>query len=134
MYFHDIIKKELIIAGLAEEGMINLEYTSNHFACIQMVLVGSADACSTTTPVLYHWQNSRMKKKKLRVIHQAHAVPHTLYMVHQRMPEKDKDKFKQAILTWNVRPEGKMILKTFSLDGFVVAKDSEYDVIRHFWE
>ena len=130
----NVIKKEFIIAGINEDSEVKIVYTSNHFACIQMVLVGNADACSTTTPVLYHWQNSQFKKKKLRIIHQANAVPHTVYMAHQRMSEKDKEKFKKAILSWNERPEGKMILKTFSLDGFVEANDSEYDVIRHFWE
>ena len=76
----------------------------------------------------------QLKKKKLHVVHQADAVPHTLYMVHKRMPEKDQEKFKKAILSWNERPEGKMILKIFSLTSFVEAKDSDYDVIRNYWE
>jgi len=129
-----VIKKELIGAGLDGEDAINLIYTGNHFACMQMVLVGKADACSTTSPVLKHWEDTQLKKKKLHVVHQADAVPHTLYMVHKRMPEKDQDKFKKAILSWNERPEGKMILKIFSLTSFVEAKDSDYDVIRNYWE
>jgi phosphonate transport system substrate-binding protein len=129
-----VIQKELKNASLDGENAIKMIYTNNHFACIQMVLVGKADACSTTTPVLHHWHETQLKKKKLHAIHQSGSVPHTVYMVHQRVPEKDKEKFKQAILTWDKRPEGKMILKIFNVSSFVEAKDSEYDVIRNYWK
>ena len=129
-----VIRKELKSAGLNPEDSLNVIYTGNHFACMQMVLVGKADACSTTSPVLTHWENTQLKKKKLHTIHQAGSVPHTLYMIHKRVPEKDQEKFKKAILSWNERPEGKMILKIFSLRSFVEAKDSDYDVIRKFDE
>lgn len=130
----NVIKKELMTAGLDQENAINMIYTANHFACMQMVLVGKADACSTTTPVLLHWENTQLKTKKLHTIHQSRTVPHTLYMAHERVPEKDQEKFKKAIITWDKRPEGKMILKIFSVNSFMEAKDSDYDVIRHFWE
>ena len=129
-----VIAKELKNVGVEGENAIKMIYTNNHFACIQMVLVGKADACSTTTPVLHHWHETQLKKKKLHAIHQSGSVPHTVYMVHQRVPEKDKEKFKHAILTWDKRPEGKMILKIFNVSSFVEAKDSEYDVIRNYWK
>ena len=129
-----VIQKELMKAGLDGENAIKMIYTNNHFACIQMVLVGKADACSTTTPVLHHWHETQLKKKKLHAIYQSDSVPHTVYMVHKRVPEKDKEKFKQAILSWDKRPEGKMILKIFNVPSFVEAKDSEYDVIRNYWK
>ena len=129
-----VLKKELKDSDLSDESKINMIYTGNHFACMQMVLVGKADACSTTTPVLFHWENSQLKKKKLHVIFKSGTVPHTLYMAHTRVPKADQEKIKQAILTWDKRPEGKMILKIFSVSSFVEAKDSDYDVIRHFWD
>lgn len=129
----NVIKKELMDAGLEGDGSLEMIYTGNHFACMQMVLVGKADACSTTTPVLTHWENTQLKKKKLHVIHQSGSVPHTLYMAHTRVPVEDHEKLKQAIISWNERPEGKMILKIFSVSSFVEAKDSDYDVIRKFW-
>ena len=129
-----VMHKELKNAGLDKDRSLNMIYTGNHFACMQMVLVGKADACSTTTPVLAHWENTQLKKKKLHVIHKSGAVPHTLYMAHKRMPVSDQEKFKKAILSWDERPEGKMILKIFSVTSFVEAKDSDYDVIRKFWE
>lgn len=129
-----VIQKELKKADMDGENAVNMIYTNNHFACIQLVLVGKADACSTTTPVLHHWQETQLKTKKLHAIHQSASVPHTVYMVHQRVPEKDKEKIKQAILTWDKRPEGKMILKIFNVSSFIEAKDSEYDVIRNYWK
>ncbi len=129
-----VIQRELRKAGLDQKGSLDMIFTSNHFACMQIVLVGKADACSTTTPVLTHWENTQLKQKKLHVIHQADSVPHTLYMAHKRVPSSDQKKLKQAILTWDERPEGKMILNIFSVSSFVEAKDSDYDVIRKFWE
>lgn len=129
-----VIKKELMKAGLDEDKSIDMIYTGNHFACMQMVLVGKADACSTTSPVLTHWEKTQLKTKKLHVIHRSGSVPHTLYMAHTRVPVEDQEKIKQAIISWNKRPEGKMILKIFSVSSFVEAKDSDYDVIRSFWQ
>lgn len=130
----NVVKKELMKAGLDGEGALDMIYTGNHFACMQMVLVGKADACSTTTPVLTHWENTQLKKKKLHVIHQSGSVPHTLYMVHSRVPAEDQEKLKQAIISWDERPEGKTILKIFSVSSFIEAKDSDYEAIRNFWD
>ena len=129
----NVIKKELMKAGL-NNNKIDMIYTGNHFACMQMVLVGKADACSTTTPVLKHWENSQLKTKKLHVIHRAESVPHTLYMAHERVSKQDRDLFKKAILTWDKRSVGKSILKIFNVNSFVEAKDSDYDAINHFWD
>jgi len=129
-----VVTKVLKDANLDDEKALTMIYTGNHFACMQMVLVGKADACSTTTPVLVHWERTQLKTKKLHVIFKSGLVPHTLYMAHTRMPQEDQDKIKQAILTWHKRPEGKMILKIFSVNSFIEAKDSDYDVIRHYWD
>lgn len=130
----NVITKELIKYGLNDNNKVQMIYTGNHFACMQMVLVGKADACSTTTPVLKHWENSELKNKKLHAIHRASSVPHTLYMAHERVPEKDRALFKKTILSWTSNPEGKSILKIFNVKSFVEAKDSDYDVITHFWD
>lgn len=127
-----VTQKELKKAGLGKEGAVEMIYTGNHFACMQMVLLGKAEACSTTSPVLKRWETSQLKMKKLHVIHRAKGVPHTLYMAHKRVPEKDQQALKKAITTWDDRSEGKMILKAFSAGAFVEAKDSDYDVIRNY--
>jgi len=127
-----VTHKELKKAGLDKEGDVEMIYTGNHFACMQMVLLGKAEACSTTSPVLERWETSQLKMKKLHIIHRAKGVPHTLYMAHKRVPEKDRLALKQAITTWDKRPEGKMILKTFTTRGFVEANDADYDVIRNY--
>lgn len=129
-----VVSKELKKAGLNESGALENIYTGNHFACMQMVLVGKADACSTTSPVLANWETTQLKKKKLRVIHQSDGVPHALYMAHQRMPIEHQNKFRKAILSWDDRPAGKSILKTFDVTNFVEATDKDYDVIRNYWD
>ena len=127
-----VTEKELMKAGLDKKGSVEIIYTGNHFACMQMVLLGKAEACSTTSPVLKRWETSQLKAKKLQVIHRAKGVPHTLYMAHQRVPEKHRQALIEAITTWDDRPEGKMILKAFSAGAFIEAKDSDYDVIRNY--
>jgi len=129
-----VVSKVLNDSGLSGENKITMIYTGNHFACMQMVLVGKADACSTTTPVLKHWEVSQLKTKKLHVIYKSGTIPHTLFMAHKRVPAEDQEKIKNAILTWDKRPEGKMILKIFSVSAYIEANDSDYDVIRHYWD
>jgi len=130
-----VMKRELEKINFNTETDIKQIYTRNHFACIQMVLVREADACATTTTVLDHWRKSTLStKRKFKIVYEAGSVPHTLYMVHQRVPKEDQEKFKQSILTWNERAAGKMILSIFSVASFVEAKDSDYDVIRRYFK
>lgn len=127
-----VMKNEFRVAGIDPNEGLRMVFTGNHFACIQMVLVREADACATAIPVLNHWENTRWKKQKLRVIHTAKPVPNTVYMAHARVSKTDQEKIKTAIVSWDKRPEGRSILKIFSLTSFVEAIDSDYDVIRSF--
>jgi len=130
-----VMKRELEKINFNLETDIRQIYTRNHFACIQMVLVNEADACATTPSVLEHWRKSTQSlKRKFKIVYEAGSVPHTLYMVHQRVPKADQEKIKQAILTWNDRAAGKMILSIFSVASFVEAIDSDYDIIRDYYK
>ena len=104
-------------------------YKSNHFSCMQSVLVGSSDACGTSYRALLHYEDDKMKDR-FRVINISEEIPHVLYIVHKRVPEKDRKKLLEIILGWPNSPEGRNILKISRMIKFKEAKDKDYDILR----
>jgi phosphonate transport system substrate-binding protein len=106
-------------------------YKHNHFSCMQSVLVKEADACTTTVRALKHWESVRLEER-FKVIYRSETFPHTLMVVHKRVPKATRDIIRQTILNWQNTESGKQILKHGNLIPFTEAKDSDYDVVRRF--
>jgi len=104
-------------------------YKSNHFSCMQSVLVGISAACGTSYRALLHYEDVKMKNR-FRVINTSEEIPHVLYIVHKRVPEQDRKKLLKIILNWPNSPEGREILKISRMVSFKEAKDEDYDILR----
>jgi phosphonate transport system substrate-binding protein len=105
-------------------------YKSNHFSCMQSVLVGNSDACGTSYRALLHYEDVNMKDR-FRVINTSDKVPHVLYIVHKRIPKEDREKLLKIILNWPNSPEGRQILKISRMVNFEKAIDKDYDILRN---
>lgn len=106
-------------------------FKHTHFACMQSVLVKEADACTTATRALKHWESVRLEER-FRIIHTAEAIPHTLFVIHQRVPKLTRDIIKQTIINWPNNDVGKKILSRGKLRPFIEAVVDEYEVLRTF--
>lgn len=104
-------------------------FKHSHFACMQSVLVKEADACTTSVRALKHWESVRLEER-FRIIYRAATYPHTLMVVHKRVPKQTREIIKQTIIDWQNTETGRKILSRGNLIPFVEAHDSEYDVIR----
>ena len=100
----------------------------SHMSCLQQVLINQADACATAAPVLRFFE-SKMKTK-FRVIGNSIAIPHTLFAVHPRVSEKNKNLLRETILSWGNTDKGREILNRGKLKEFQLIKNSDYDVVR----
>ncbi len=121
----------LVAAGFDLDEDINRSFSRNHFACMQKVLTGQADACVTARRALAHWDDVKMADR-FEVIYEAPPMPHALFVVHPRVSEKDRLILKKTILSWPDTEAGKRILSRGNLLPFVEAVDSDYDPVRHF--
>jgi len=109
---------------------VTRSYKKNHFACMQSVIIGEAAACGTAERALKHFNDVKMKDK-FRVLHYAHEIPNSLFIIHKRIAPEVREKLIKSILNWPDTDSGKRILAGGKIIPMVRTKDSDYDVIRN---
>ena len=124
-----LIESEMISAGFDPDEDFSRVFKNNHFSCMQTVLIGMADGCSTSHRALDHYYQVKLKDR-FRIIHESKKIPHVLYIVHKRVPEEDRNILRKTILNWQNTPTGKKILEKSKMSYFSEAIDEEYNVLR----
>lgn len=124
-------KKALIDANFNLTQDVDLKYTKSHDACLQLVLVGSADTCATSARAAHMFESKW--GKHFRVLADTPSIPNSVFVVHRRVPENFRKKLIELLTSW---PGDSAVGKTFYEDSnnmrLVPATDSEYDVVRQF--
>lgn len=124
-----LMEQEIMSLGFKPNKDFVRVYKNNHFSCIQSLLIGMADACSTSHRALDHYYQVKLKDK-FRIVHESKKIPHVLYVVHKRVPETDRDILKKTILNWQSTETGKKILEKSRMSFFSEATNEEYDSVR----
>lgn len=120
-------------AGINPKTGVKRDYGKNHFTCMQSVLIGAADACGTAEQALLHFEKEKQMTTRFRVLHKTARIPHALFVVHKRVPKKDRDTLLKTILDWPKTEEGKKIIDGGQFIPFVAAKDADYHVVRRYY-
>lgn len=115
--------------GIDVKTEINRKYKKNHFACMQSVIIGEAAACGTALRALKHFGDVKMKDK-FKILYQAKDMPNSLFVVHKRVPENQRQKLIASILEWPNTVEGRKLFEGGKIVPMVRAENSAYDVIR----
>lgn len=126
-----IIAADLKAQGFDLDRDIRRSYSTNHFACIQKVLTREADACGTALRALAHWKDVK-PEQEFRIIYSAPDMPHALFVVHPRVPEKQREILLETILSWPDTEAGRKILSHGELLPFTRATDADYEPVRRF--
>lgn len=119
-------------AGINPRTGVKRDYGKNHFTCMQSVLIGTADACGTAEQALLHFEKEKQMKTRFRIVLRTKPSPPPLFVVHKRVPRKDRDILLKTILDWPNNEEGKQILKGGYFIPFSPARDAEYDSVRRY--
>jgi len=119
-------------AGIDPETGVKRYYGKNHFACLQSILIGAADACGTAEQALRIIEKERRGASQFRILHKTIGIPHALLVVHKRVSKNDRDVLRKTILDWPRTEEGKRIIDAGRFIPFVAAKDADYDVVRQY--
>lgn len=114
--------------GLVPGKDVTLIYHRSHVSCLQQVIIGAADACATAAPALRFFTHKM--NVTLDIIVETTSIPHTLFAVHPRVSEQDRNKLLSTILSWKDTKDGKALLSRGKLKPFKAVKDSDYDVVR----
>lgn len=107
---------------------VKLSHHRSHVSCLQQVVIGEADACVTAASALRFFQNKMGMEWK--IIARSREIPHTLFVVHPRVPKKDQEALRARILSWGQTDEGKVLLARGQLTPFAPISDSDYNIVR----
>lgn len=124
-----LTNKSLKQNGLNLKTDITRTYKKNHFACLQSVLIGEAAACGTTERVLKHFSDIKMKDK-FTILYKAQEIPHSLFVIHKRIPQEIREKLIKSMVDWPNTKNGRKILAGKLIVPMLPTNDSLYDVIR----
>jgi phosphonate transport system substrate-binding protein len=124
---------QLILLHLRERGLqpdkdLTVTYHRSHVSCMQQVVIGEADACGTAAPSLRFFQNKM--QVDLKVIASTRDIPSSLFVIHPRVPKKERERLRNRIISWSNTDEGKTILARGELTPFMHVDDNDYDVVR----
>jgi phosphonate transport system substrate-binding protein len=119
-------------AGIDPQSGVKRYYGKNHFACLQSVVIAAADACGTSEQALRTVEKQGDLRAPLRILHKTASIPHTLFVAHKRVAQKDRDLVARAIFDWPHTEAGRKILDAGHFAPFVVARDADYEVVRRY--
>jgi phosphonate transport system substrate-binding protein len=109
---------------------VTISHHRSHVSCMQQVLIGEADACGTAAPALRFFQHKM--KVKLKVIAETDPIPHTLFAIHPRVPEYEREIIRERMVNWAKTRQGRKLLDTGKLSSFIPIENSAYDIVREF--
>lgn len=109
---------------------VAISYHRSHVSCMQQVLIGEADACGTAAPALRFFQHKM--KVKLKVIAETDPIPHTLFAIHPRIPEYEREIIRERMVNWAKTKSGRKLLDAGKLSSFIPVENSAYDIVREF--
>jgi phosphonate transport system substrate-binding protein len=121
-----LVKNHLKGMGLYDS--IKFSYQRSHFSCLQQVLIGEADACGTAEAALNFFE-SKMKLK-MKIIGETAGIPHSLFIAHSRVPERDREAIRAFLLTLHKSKVDISQQVPSHFRSFKTAKDSDYDPVR----
>lgn len=125
-----LVKLALARAGVHPDRDVAIRHFRTHDSCLQQLVIGSIDSCgSASYPVRFF---KSKWKVDLRVLGETSAIPHALFVVHERVPPDERQILLKTILSWPQSDRGRALLEHGSLKPFVVATDEEYDIVRNY--
>ena len=127
----------LVKGYLREQGLdfnkdVTLQYTKSHLSCMQQLLIGTADICGTAAPAKRFFEHKM--NVNLKVIAQTATIPHTLFAIHPRMSDAQREIILARILSWSTTENGRRILARGRLKPFIKITDSAYDGVRNYFK
>lgn len=125
-----LVKLALARAGVRPGHDVDIRHFRTHESCLQQLMIGAIDSCASA-PYPVRFFKSRWKAD-LRVLSETFVIPHALFVVHKRVPPKERQILLETILSWPETEQGRALLAQGALTPFVVATDGEYDIVRDY--
>ncbi len=117
--------------GLTESDFLQVVHLGNDESARLAVMARMFDV--TGIPEM---EARRLDEMGLRVLRQSHAIPQYLFAARSGLGEKMIHRLKEVLLSINEAPERQEVLGRIEegVDGLVAARDSDYDIVRVFFD
>ena len=124
-------KKTFLDAGFDLKRDLSLQYTKSQDSCLQLVMVKSASACSSSPRAVHVFEEKW--GKHFRTLFETPGIPNTLFVVHRRVPKEVRELLLKTVTSWPESSEvGREFVKLNNNLRLLPAEDSAYDVVRKF--
>lgn len=121
-------------AGFDPGKDVTIRYAEDSHSCIHQMMINTAALCITGI------QSARLYEAKtgakLRTIARSPSIPQTLFVVHSRVPRKDRETIRRTLLTSTLQglaPELREFISRDAQQPFIPTGDAEYDIVRQYW-
>lgn len=125
-----LTKMALLKAGIDPRQDVQMQYYKAHDSCLQQLLIGEIDACSTGAYPLRFFENKW--NVTFRVLAETQTISHSLFIVHPRVSAKDRETIRKTILSWDKTKAGRLLLERGELKPFIAVTDEEYSEVRKY--
>ncbi|MGI9437922.1 MAG: phosphate/phosphite/phosphonate ABC transporter substrate-binding protein [Geminicoccaceae bacterium] len=126
-----LIKAAMIEAGLRPGLDVGVRHFRNKASCLEAVLSGAVAACGVPAFVLS--QIETFDRHALRIAFEAPLISHFAFAVHQRVPNADRQKLQDLILSWSAADDDVVRNLRFDQD-FVPVAPQDYVSVRAYQE
>jgi ABC-type phosphate/phosphonate transport system substrate-binding protein len=125
-----LAKAELIRAGLLPKDVL-LKHFGEHDSTLQNVVIKNTDAATTCRAILRVFENSL--GTKLRIIKETSSIPHSIFVVHKRVPEKERKIIRNILLNTTLSGVPEDLRKVFVIEGkkpFIDISTAEIKILK----
>jgi len=113
-----------------EKDFENVFYAGSHDACLLAVLNNKSDVCGMSSRNFEaRLADNTFKKEQVRIIHKSDRVPPPPLAYSKKIPLKDREKIKEAVL--EAHKYGAIGGYGGKMSHYIPVKDSDYDVLRN---
>ena len=105
--------------------------SGGHVNSLEMIAAKQADIATIDSTVFAYLKRQKPQAlKDIKAIGLLDDFPAPPLVVHEHVPQKQKDALRRALLDLPQRPEGKMLLDRHGLCAFEAVDDVSYDPVR----
>lgn len=125
-----LVRKDLLKSGMNLQNDVTLEYFKSHDACLNQLMLNKVDVCGSARHPIRFYENKW--HVNFRTLATTKTIPPALFMALRRIPLKDRNAIRRAILSWQQTKQGRDMLTGSGFTMFQKATEAEYNVMRQY--
>jgi len=125
-----LTRKSLTDAGLDIHKDVTLAYFKAHDACLNQLMLHKVDVCGSAAHPIRFFENKW--HVKFRTLAITKTIPPAVFMVHKRVPSREREAITHAILSWQSSQKVRGMLLNSGLALFEATNASEYKVMYKY--